>query len=300
MVVIVMGLRKDKTKMVSVIIPTYNRGNTIKKAIESVLNQTYDNLEVIVVDDGSLDDTKNIVKAICDSRVKYVFQNNNGACAARNKGIELAKGEYIAFQDSDDYWYPQKIETQLKALEAKKGDIIISFFCRHNSDGSCKILPEIEAGAISKRKIEIEPRVSTQTILARKEVFQRIKFDARVPRFQDYEWSLRAAKEFTFYIPQKPLVDVYVQTDSITNNSEKKFKAYEYMIDKYHDDMEVLPVLLDRLAFFKAMDGINDVELLKRKYKIEKNRKNFLKYIMARIHVYSLYNKIRNSKKNKL
>jgi glycosyltransferase involved in cell wall biosynthesis len=87
----------------SVIIPAYNRANSIERAINSVLEQTYSNFEIIVVDDGSTDNTKNIVSAVNDSRVKYVYQYNKGVCAARNHGTCIALGTYFVFLDSDDY-----------------------------------------------------------------------------------------------------------------------------------------------------------------------------------------------------
>ena len=100
--------------LVSVIIPTYNRGRLILDSINSVLNQTYKNIELIVVDDCSTDNTEEILKSINDSRIKYVkLEKNSGACIARNKGIELSTGEFIAFNDSDDLWITTKLEKQL-------------------------------------------------------------------------------------------------------------------------------------------------------------------------------------------
>jgi len=97
--------------MISVIMPTYNRARTLKRAIDSVLAQTYSDIELIVVDDCSTDNTKDIVDKYSDERLRYVrLKKNSGACVARNVGIEKAKGEYIAFQDSDDYWEKEKIE----------------------------------------------------------------------------------------------------------------------------------------------------------------------------------------------
>ena len=98
---------------VSVIIPEYNRSKLLSLAIESALNQTYQDLEIIVIDDGSTDNTKEVVEGFIkqDSRVKYIqHENNKGASAARNTGIMSAKGEYIAFLDSDCQWMPEKIE----------------------------------------------------------------------------------------------------------------------------------------------------------------------------------------------
>ena len=100
---------------ISVIIPTYNRGNLIGDSIKSVLNQTYENLEVIVVDDGSTDNTKEEIDKIEDERVKYIkLMKNSGGSNARNIGIQNANGKYISFQDSDDIYYPKKLEIQYK------------------------------------------------------------------------------------------------------------------------------------------------------------------------------------------
>ncbi len=97
--------------LVSVIIPTYNRGYIIDKAIDSVLSQTYSPIELIVVDDGSNDNTKDIIKQYGDS-VRYIYQNNSGLAVARNTGLSAASGEFIAFQDSDDIWLPWKLTVQ--------------------------------------------------------------------------------------------------------------------------------------------------------------------------------------------
>jgi glycosyltransferase involved in cell wall biosynthesis len=102
---------------VSVVIPTYNRADKVRGCIESVLNQTLTDLEVIVVDDGSSDDTGKILADIYGGKIRYFYQRNQGASVARNKGIEEAKGEWIAFLDSDDLWEPAKLEWQLKTLD---------------------------------------------------------------------------------------------------------------------------------------------------------------------------------------
>jgi len=103
--------------IVSVIIPTYNRVAKVQKGIESILAQTFSDLEVIVVDDGSEDDTGKALAAAFGDRIRYYYQVNQGASAARNKGITEARGEWIAFLDSDDEWERDKLEWQLKALE---------------------------------------------------------------------------------------------------------------------------------------------------------------------------------------
>ena len=107
-----------KSPTISVIIPTYNRADFIGRAIESVLDQTYQDFEIIVIDDGSKDNTENIVKSFDDTRITYIrLKDNKGAAVARNTGIGTARGKFIAFQDSDDEWLPQKLAKQMEVFE---------------------------------------------------------------------------------------------------------------------------------------------------------------------------------------
>ena len=101
---------------VSVIIPTYNRAHLVSEAINSVLNQTYQDFEIIVVDDGSTDETCEKLRPYQD-KIKYVYVKNGGAAYARNVGMKIARGKYIAFLDSDDLYYPYKIELQADFLD---------------------------------------------------------------------------------------------------------------------------------------------------------------------------------------
>lgn len=113
---------------VSVIMPAYNAGNFIAESIESVLQQTYTNWELLIVDDGSTDNTKQIIKGFChkDSRVKYFYQQNGKQGKARNLALAHATGKYIAFLDADDVWISQKTEIQLNQLTEKKADLVFS------------------------------------------------------------------------------------------------------------------------------------------------------------------------------
>ena len=111
-----MDLTQEQNHIVSIIIPTYNYGIYLPTAIQSCLNQTYKPIEIIIVDDGSTDNTKDVVKEFNDSII-YFYQNNSGVSAARNKGLELAKGDYLAFLDSDDYLTHDSIEIKLDILK---------------------------------------------------------------------------------------------------------------------------------------------------------------------------------------
>ncbi len=123
---------------VSVIIPVYNGEKYLNEAIESVLNQTYTNYEIIVVDDGSTDSSKQILGPYFE-KIKYIYQNNQGVAAARNKGLEMATGEYIAFLDQDDYWIKNKLEMQLKGFQnSSKPTIIHSGWYRIDPENKIK------------------------------------------------------------------------------------------------------------------------------------------------------------------
>ncbi len=108
--------------LVSVVIPTYNRAGYLCRAIDSVLNQTFSDYEIIVVDDGSTDGTKEMLRPYM-ARIRYVAQENAGVSVARNRGIRLAEGEWVAFLDSDDWWLPQKLQRQLRCVEETGADV---------------------------------------------------------------------------------------------------------------------------------------------------------------------------------
>ena len=115
-----------KEDLVSIIMPSYNTGKFIKETINSVLNQTYNNWELIIVDDCSTDDTEEIVNAIKDNRIKFLKNStNSGAAISRNKAIKEAKGKWIAFLDSDDLWKSEKLTKQIKFM--KENDILCVF-----------------------------------------------------------------------------------------------------------------------------------------------------------------------------
>lgn len=108
-------------KKVSVIIPVHNSSKHLKECIDSVINQTYKNLEIILIDDNSIDNSVEIIKSYKDSRIKLIkLKQNSGAALTRNKGIEVSTGSLLTFLDSDDYWYLDKIEKQVKYIENKK------------------------------------------------------------------------------------------------------------------------------------------------------------------------------------
>ncbi|MDO4522934.1 MAG: glycosyltransferase family 2 protein [Eubacteriales bacterium] len=229
-------------KKVSVIIPSYNRAEVLEKSIHSVLNQSYQNLECILVDDGSTDNTRTIAKSISDPRLRYVYQENAGACAARNHGIALAEGKYIAFHDSDDVWHKEKLEKQIDTLEKNKVDLVICKLIHIHEDDTIRLTPKyIREGNVSIQDDFFG--VGTQTIVARKEIFEQEMFDEKMPRLQDFEWLYRVLKSYHVYCMSEGLVDYRVGEDSISRNHEKRFLAEKLFLKKHPEVRCKTPVL---------------------------------------------------------
>jgi len=151
----------------------YNTGEYIEQTVKSVLAQTYSKLEVVIVDDGSTDNGAEIVKALkmSDSRIRYIYQENQGVSAARNNAIANSSGEYLAFLDSDDLWLPQKLEKQLKRLEATGMDACYCGYQMFCGDQKGKTFPErYFEGSILTEVIKEKVSVWTSTVLIKKSV----------------------------------------------------------------------------------------------------------------------------------
>ena len=222
--------------MVSVIIPSYNREKTIGKAAKSVLDQTYSDLELIIVDDGSTDRTKEAVEAIGDPRVRYVPQENGGACVARNHGIDEAKGEYIAFQDSDDVWHSDKLERQMAVFEREPdaGIVCCRTRCVRMDGSSFSSMTDVGDGFLTQARGPFG--ISTQTLLMKREVTEKVRFDPKVTRYQDLDFMLVAMKKnIPVYCVAQSLVDREIGEDSITNHPERILAMATYFQSKHAD-----------------------------------------------------------------
>ena len=226
---------------ISVIIPTYNRGHLILNSIGSVLNQTYKNIEVLLIDDGSSDDTENIINNLEDKRIRYIKLNKNkGASNARNIGIKLASGKYISFQDSDDFYHYDKIEKQYKNLIKKKSDFD---FCKVNFylNETYKVIFPLKSQEynIMRNKISSElcngNFITTQSILVKTNVIRKYLFDPNFQRLQDYDLVLRMVPNMKVSYTSKILVDLYRKKDSIGNSPKKYNESLNLILNKKYD-----------------------------------------------------------------
>jgi glycosyltransferase involved in cell wall biosynthesis len=238
---------------VSVILPTYNRAHTVVRAILSVLNQTYQDLELIIVDDASTDDTRQVVAGFDDERIKYIrHEDNRGAAAARNTGIRASRGTYVAFQDSDDEWLPGKLERQVKAFEEASPEIGVvysSFWLIRERRRSLRPsrIRKLSAILPSKtRRLEgaiyhalLRGNFVTTHAVVRRECFDRAgPFDERLPRLQDWELWLRISKHYQFKHIDDPLVLVYHTPDSISADRSAIARAFELILEKHRETLQ--------------------------------------------------------------
>lgn len=238
---------------VSIVLPAYNREKTIGAAIRSVLRQTYSDFELIVVDDGSQDGTVEAARAVQDSRIRVLaLEENRGAGGARNAGIQAARAPWVAFQDSDDEWLPEKLSRQMARL-AEGG--FIAAYCgmaivKATPSGRTKLayLPRPETlhveGEIAASLVR-ESFVSTQTLVARREEILAVGgFDESLPALEDWDLAMRLAQRGRFAFVDAPLVHQTFSENSITLSVRCRVEARERMLQKHRGDFASVPGLL--------------------------------------------------------
>ncbi|SKB29072.1 Glycosyltransferase involved in cell wall bisynthesis [Lysinibacillus sp. AC-3] len=227
--------------LISVVIPAYNRAKTIKYCLDSITSQTYKNIEIIVVDDGSQDNTVDIVKSYNDSRVKCIITSGNrGAQAARNSGIKNSIGEWIAFQDSDDEWLPNKLSKQIERALNIQAEVV---YCE------CYVKKEDELGLFGTKgfegniynKLLFNQDPTFPGIVVKKECLESIEYlDENVPSYQEWDTSIQLAKKFKFAYCSEPLFIYHLhEGETISKNIKRGFDGMKYIVNKYADEMEL-------------------------------------------------------------
>ena len=224
--------------MVSVIIPVYNCERFISETIRSVIAQSYSNWELIIVDDGSTDSGPEKINFFSsDERIKYFRQNNSGVSAARNKGISLSSGEFIAFLDADDVWEPMNLETKILMLERNDHvDWVFSDMFLLNENGSVrKSAPEGTDSEITKNILLWERDVvpgASSNIVMRKKVLSSIGFDDNLSTAADQDFTLQLSGNFSgMRIPQN-LFSYRILHGSMSRNISVMEKDHMYVYSK--------------------------------------------------------------------
>jgi glycosyltransferase involved in cell wall biosynthesis len=247
------------TPFVSVVIPTYNRLRKVGSALESVLAQSYSNFEVIVVDDGSEDGTGQEIERLISERprsspaVRYIFQSNQGSAAARNRGITEARGQWVAFLDSDDIWYPHKLEWQVRAIELYKdvcGACITD--ARLVNDSGLDTTSFREAGksyaqdiGLAENAVENLARSPDHfwvtSLIVRSDLAQRVGgFDPSIHFCEDNDFNFRLSLNTSFCYVNKVLVQLDRSPESSVirpwEKAEVRLRNRQRMLEKWLED----------------------------------------------------------------
>jgi glycosyltransferase involved in cell wall biosynthesis len=223
---------------VDVIITTYNRSEFLESAIKSVLNQTFQNLSIVIVDDASEDGTQGAIKSFGHPKIRYIkHKTRRGEAGARNTAILNSNSEYVAFLDDDDEWYPEKLQMEVELLDnsdQKVGGIYTGYIRVDNGNG--RVLGE----KIPEKRGDLYPDMGLEnviggpsTVLLRRKCFERVGlFDESIGYGTDWDMWIRILKEFHFDYIDKPLVKYRVHENQMTKNLEITTRGLEKVLAK--------------------------------------------------------------------
>ncbi|WP_298262449.1 glycosyltransferase family A protein [uncultured Lutibacter sp.] len=228
----------NQSPLVSVIIPTYNRTSYLRETLNSVVNQSYSNIEIIVIDDGSSNDDS---KLLCTQfeKVTYIkITNSGGPAKPRNTGIKAAKGKYIAFVDDDDLWLPNKVEQQVTVLEKNADFGLAHGYCELIDENSLPLneivgkpgKPDVKHGDVSLKMIG-NWTLMTSSVLLRKELIDQVGFFNEVmpPAGEDVEFWVRCSFKTKFYFLNQPLVYYRKHNNNISASNQNYVKLPLYL-----------------------------------------------------------------------
>ncbi len=224
---------------ISVVIPTYNREKFIKKAVESVLRQkgqheSFDITEIIVVDDGSTDDTEKAVKEIKDDRVIYHrLPNNMGANAARNAGVDMSAGNWIAFQDSDDEWHDDKLKKQVEYASRHTDCMMISHPIRAIfNDGSIICTRVVNSEDVISELAKSNFLDTPSMLVEKNALIDTGGFDVEMKSLQDWEFAVRFADKYKIGMVSETLLDADMKVEGISANAARYYESRCKLISK--------------------------------------------------------------------
>ena len=244
-----------ETILFSIVIPTYNRAHLIAKTLRSILNQTYSNFEIIIVDDGSKDNTQEVVATFTDKRIQYYRKENGERAAARNYGVQKAKGDYINFFDSDDLMYPHHLQTAFNFIQAKHP---AWFHLGYDfKDVEDKVIKNFESfDDTINPKILFDNRLSCNGVLIRKDVMEQNLFHENRILASSEDWEL-----WIRLLSQYPLVFDNTITSSVVNHdarslftipADKVIARDELLIRLLQSNQLVLQLYQNQFNKFKA------------------------------------------------
>ena len=273
-----------KNDMISIIIPIYNVEKYLEKCLDSILNQTYKNLEIILIDDGSTNNSPNICNSYCekDKRIKIIHKNNEGVSSARNKGIELSKGKYIVFIDSDDYVSNEHIEVLYDCIISNNVDLVISNLIDISEDGIILNNEEKESFLMNKDQC-LKELLSEDNFyhlccgnIYRKDLLEKIRFNCKYRIAEDLDFLYRYIKQISSAYFLSKNTYYYLKREGSATNS-----IYS---EKWNDELKICNFIISEMVELEN----NFHKYAKRKYirlninqayrfKLNKNQTKILK-----------------------
>lgn len=287
---------KNEKPLVSVVVPTYGRSDLLPVAIESVLNQTYENIEIIVVDDNDENTEhrsqteKSLQKYIENNQIKYLkHKKNSGGSVARNTGIKSSHGEYVALLDDDDEWFPMKIEKQIsyfETLDENVGVIYCSYILQeYNGD---KEYIRTDKGDLTKEllMLEFDPGASS-TLVFRKDVLEKINyFDESFARHQDLEILIRLCRHYLIDVCPDVLLKINGHNFPSASKIEKVKKVF---FDVFESDIENFSFIDKRKIFSRHYIELSLLFFTERKF-----------YKMSKYYIFAILQYLPTLFKNKV
>jgi len=248
------GRNPSQGEVVSVIIPTYNRPTLLRRALESVVNQSYKNLEIIIINDGGDESSRDITQSFKDDRITYLSHGSNkGGSAARNTGIRNTKGEYIAFLDDDDQWIPSKIETQLNKMAKTDPDVGFCFSAVTNVYENREEDTWVPEGIDDYFDLALERfnGFLNVTLFVKKAVLEDVGgFDENLPSHQEVDLVLKMARKYKGLGINRSLVKVDMSDHrQVGRNLLKRAKGREMILKKYLNEFSIKPIVFAKHQF---------------------------------------------------
>lgn len=229
-------MSRSNNDLVSIILPTYNRHSYLSEAIQSVLNQTYENFELIVVDDGSDISAQEIIRKFKDARLNFIRIEKSGRSYARNVGLSRAKGEFVTFIDDDDLYVPKKLFIQIKYLKSNPQlSVVYSAADCFQTDPSNIIMTyraNFQGNIYAQLALYVPHPICFPTVMVRSSVIKEIgKFDVNLDRFEDTDFLRRIAKKYSFGAIDYPLCKI--RTHSGNQMKSLNLRVLKQQVDKY-------------------------------------------------------------------
>lgn len=230
-----------KNPLVSIIIPTYNREVLILKALDSIFKQTFQDFEILVIDDASTDKTEEVIEELNHQQIRYFkLKENSGQCVARNYGIKRAKGNFIAFLDSDDVWMPEKLEKQLEFFRKGSEHLGAVYGFSYQKDVKKDEVRLLDSGYFrgniyEKLLVGFCPPSPSLFMVSRIALERVNGFDEELITFVDLDLWIRIGEHYEFDYVEEPVIIKYEQIgDQYVTNFEKRYQGYHLFINKWN------------------------------------------------------------------